>query len=94
MTAKAKRNAVPLPVDAGTAILFNDRCVHCSTPNNSDHVRWSVELRYQPTDQDPMPQHGAGFLARSRQHPDRVATLDDWLRERPEHEPAASAPVN
>ncbi len=74
-----------LPVAAGTAILFNDRVVHSSTPNRSDHVRWSLDLRYQPTDQDPMPQHGAGFLARSRRHPERVAGLDDWLAERPEH---------
>jgi hypothetical protein len=57
-----------------------------STPNNSDHVRWSVDLRYQPTDQDPMPQHGIGFLARSYNHPERVATLEDWLAERPERE--------
>lgn len=78
---------VALPVTAGTAILFNDRLVHSSTPNDSDHVRWSVDLRYQPTDQDPMPQHGAGFLARSRRHPERVATREDWLAERPEHEP-------
>ncbi len=76
---------VPLPVPAGAAILFNDRLVHSSTPNDSDHVRWSVDLRYQPTDQDPMPQHGAGFLARSRRHPERVATPADWLAERPEH---------
>jgi phytanoyl-CoA hydroxylase len=76
---------VPLPLEAGGAILFNDRCVHMSTPNNSTHVRWSVDLRYQPTDQDPMPQHGAGFLARSLRHPERVATLEDWLSERPEH---------
>lgn len=78
---------VALPVKAGTAILFNDRLVHCSTPNNSDHVRWSVDLRYQPTDQDPMPQHGAGFLARSRKHPERVADLQDWLEYRPEKTP-------
>jgi len=76
---------VALPVRAGSAILFNDRCIHMSTPNRSDSVRWSVDLRYQPTDQDPMPQHGAGFLARSRKHPERVATLDDWLAERTEH---------
>lgn len=76
---------VPLPLEAGGAILFNDRCIHMSTPNNSDHVRWSVDLRYQPTDQDPMPGHGAGFLARSHAQPERVATLDDWLAERPEH---------
>ncbi len=78
--------AVPLPLSAGGAILFNDRCIHMSTPNNSDTVRWSVDLRYQPTDQDPMPQHGAGFLARCRRHPTRVATREDWLAERLEHE--------
>jgi phytanoyl-CoA hydroxylase len=75
---------VALPVPAGSAILFNDRLVHSSTLNRSDHVRWSVDLRYQPTDQDPMPQHGAGFLARSRSHPELTADLDDWMNERPD----------
>lgn len=83
---RRKREIIALPLQAGSAVLFNDRLIHSSTPNNSDHVRWSVDLRYQPTDQDPMPQHGIGFLARSRQHPERVATLDDWLAWRPEHE--------
>jgi len=77
---------VALPVKAGDAILFNDRCIHMSTPNRSGQVRWSLDLRYQPTDQDPMPQHGAGFLARSYQFPARVAHLADWLAHRPEHE--------
>jgi phytanoyl-CoA hydroxylase len=77
--------AVPLPLKAGGAILFNDRCIHMSTPNHSNRVRWSVDLRYQPTDQDPMRGHGAGFLARSRRSPERVATLEDWLAERLEH---------
>jgi len=81
-----KIEAVPLPLSAGGAILFNDRCIHMSTPNNSDRVRWSVDLRYQPTDQDPMHGHGAGFLARSRSHPGRVATREDWLAGRLEHE--------
>jgi ectoine hydroxylase-related dioxygenase (phytanoyl-CoA dioxygenase family) len=78
--------ALPLPIPAGGAILFNDRCIHMSTPNRAKTVRWSVDLRYQPTDQDPMPQHGAGFLARSRRFPERVATLEDWLASRPEHQ--------
>ncbi len=77
--------AVPLPVPAGSAILFNDRCIHMSTPNHSRGVRWSCDLRYQPTDQDPMPQHGAGFLVRSHEHPERVAHLEDWLQHKPEH---------
>ena len=76
---------VALPLEAGGALLFNDRCLHMSTANNSDHVRWSVDLRYQPTDQDPMPQYGPGFLARSRLHPERVATLEDWVAGRTEH---------
>ncbi len=76
---------IALPVKAGSAILFNDRNIHRSTPNNSTGVRWSCDLRYQPTDQDPMPQHGVGFLARSRKYPERVATLEDWLQRRPEH---------
>lgn len=76
---------VALPVKAGTAILFNDRLLHMSTPNNSSGVRWSVDLRYQPTDQDPMPEHGAGFLARSYLYPERVADLNDWLAGRLEH---------
>ncbi|GGD78272.1 phytanoyl-CoA dioxygenase family protein [Paenibacillus nasutitermitis] len=80
-----KTETVVLPVKAGSAILFNDRCLHMSTPNLSDSVRWSVDLRYQPTNQDPMPQHGAGFLARSYKYPERVATLEDWMNNRPEH---------
>ena len=81
-----KARAVPLPLEAGGAILFNDRCIHMSTPNKAESVRWSVDLRYQPADQDPMPQHSVGFLARSRRYPERVATLEEWLAERPERE--------
>ena len=80
-----KKEIVALPIPVGSAILFNDRLIHSSTPNASTRVRWSVDLRYQPTSQDPMPQHGIGFLARSRRAPERVATLDDWLHERAEH---------
>jgi chlorinating enzyme len=81
-----KKQIVALPMKAGSAVLFNDRLIHSSTPNNSNHVRWSVDLRYQPTDQDPMPQHGTGFLARSRRNPQQIATLEDWLAQRTEHE--------
>lgn len=82
-----EKEVIPLPVKRGDAILFNDRCIHMSTPNRTNRVRWSLDLRYQPTDQDPMPQHGVGFLARSYRHPERVATLTDWLAQRAEHEP-------
>lgn len=91
LTKEKQKRIVPLPVKAGTAILFNDRCLHMSTPNKAKTVRWSVDLRYQPTDQDPMRNHGIGFLARSHKHPERVATLADWLKERPEHAPPGAS---
>lgn len=75
----ADRRAIQIPVRAGSPILFNDRCLHMSTANNAETVRWSLDLRYQPTDQDPMPQHGIGFLARSRKHPEQVSTCQQWL---------------
>ncbi len=80
-----KAEAIPFPLKAGGAILFNDRCIHMSTANRAKTVRWSVDLRYQPTDQDPMSGQGQGFLARSRKHPGRVADLNDWLAGRLEH---------
>lgn len=81
-----KVQPLALPLEAGGAILFNDRCIHSSTPHRGKGVRWSVDLRYQPTDQDPMTYIGAGFLARSREHPERVATEKDWLANRTEHD--------
>jgi phytanoyl-CoA hydroxylase len=86
-TVARGEKVLQLPMKTGSAVFFNDRLLHMSTPNNSDHVRWSVDLRYQPTDQDPMPQHGIGFLARSQKFPGRVATLEDWLANRMEHTP-------
>jgi len=82
---QADRNAVMLPVTAGSAILFNDRCIHSSTPNLTDYVRWSVDLRYQPTEQQRMREYGVGFLARSRKTPERVAHVEDWLAGNDEH---------
>lgn len=76
---EADRRAIQIPVKAGSPILFNDRCLHMSTPNNAETVRWSLDLRYQPTNQDPMPQYGPGFLARSRLHPEAVSTCAAWL---------------
>lgn len=73
------RDPIPLIVDAGDVVLFNDRCLHKSDLNDSKSVRWSVDLRYQPTDQDEMPQHGIGFLARSSLYPQQVARREDWI---------------
>ncbi len=42
--------AVAAVCPRGGAVLMTNRTPHCSTPNTSDHVRWSVDLRYQSAD--------------------------------------------
>jgi ectoine hydroxylase-related dioxygenase (phytanoyl-CoA dioxygenase family) len=67
-------------VKKGSVLLIQHKTIHRSIPNLSDHIRWSLDLRYSdlamPTGRDDVP----GFTVRSRQHPERVSkTLADWL---------------
>lgn len=38
---------VPVPVPLGGVLFMTNLTPHCSTSNDTDHVRWSVDLRYQ-----------------------------------------------
>jgi phytanoyl-CoA hydroxylase len=71
---------VDCPMAVGDLLLIQHKTVHRSTPNVSDRVRWSLDLRYsdpaQPTGRDEVP----GFIARSRRNPAAVArSHDEWL---------------
>lgn len=66
---------------AGGAALIQHKTVHRSFPNQSDHIRWSLDIRYSdyrlPTGRAQVP----GFVARSRVDPERVAKgHEDWLQ--------------
>ena len=68
-------------LNVGDVLLTAERLVHRSLPNTSSIVRWSVDTRYSalglPTGRADVP----GFVARSQQHPERVArSADDWNR--------------
>jgi hypothetical protein len=41
------QDAVPVPVPLGGILLLTNRTPHCSTPNTTDTIRWSIDLRYQ-----------------------------------------------
>lgn len=69
-TLMAERNAVPLPVKRGGAILFHKMNIHRALPNNSNALRWSMDLRYHPTGQATGRPAFPGFIARSRIHPE------------------------
>ena len=71
---------VSCPLQVGGVLLIQHKTIHRSIPNLSDHIRWSLDLRYsdpaQPSGRDGVP----GFIARSEAHPESVAqSVDDWL---------------
>lgn len=41
------RKAVTAICPRGGVVFMTNRTPHCSTPNYSDHIRWSIDLRYQ-----------------------------------------------
>jgi ectoine hydroxylase-related dioxygenase (phytanoyl-CoA dioxygenase family) len=54
-------------------VVFMHRCTpHRSTPNRTDTVRWSLDLRYQPTGQPTGRPFHPEFVARSRRAPETV----------------------
>lgn len=72
---------VQCPVPLGGVLLIQHKTIHRSVPNYSDHIRWSMDIRYSdprmPTGRDGVP----GFIARSKAQPTSVASsLGDWLR--------------
>ena len=44
-------NVVTVPVSFGSVLLLNNLVPHRSLPNSSDHIRWSVDVRWQRPDQ-------------------------------------------
>ena len=72
---------VQCPVPLGGVLLIQHKTIHRSVPNHSDHIRWSLDIRYSdprmPTGRDGVP----GFIARSKAQPAAVANnLRDWLK--------------
>jgi phytanoyl-CoA hydroxylase len=81
------REPVPLPMEPGDVLFMHRQTKHSGTPNRSDEVRWSFDLRYhkigQPTGRPWFP----GFIVRSRAHPeteltDAEAWAESWRQAR------------
>lgn len=72
---------VAVPVRKGGVIFMHRYMPHRSTPNYSDHARWSVDLRYQPTGQPTGRPFYPDFVVRSRAHPETVLhDYEEWKR--------------
>ena len=44
------RQAITAACPRGGVVFMTNRTPHCSTPNVSDHIRWSVDLRFKAAD--------------------------------------------
>ncbi len=72
---------VAVPVKRGGAVFMHRCTPHRSTPNFTDGIRWSLDLRYQPTGQPTGRPFHPAFVARSRAHPESVLTNHaEWSR--------------
>ena len=72
---------VTCELDVTDVLMTMERTIHRSIPNTSDTVRWSLDTRYSriglPTGRSQTP----GFVARSRENPERVArSHHDWIK--------------
>jgi hypothetical protein len=77
------QDAVPVPLNPGGVLFMHRRTPHGSYSNVSDSIRWSFDLRYNPTGQPTGRPQYPGFVARSRSNPaselrDPVAWANAW----------------
>lgn len=76
-----QQDVVPLEVGAGGMVLLNKLTEHGSLENTTDEIRWSFDLRYQPTGQATGRSVFPGFVVRSAADPDAVLTDPaEWAR--------------
>ena len=73
--------ATPVPTHAGDVILMHKHTIHGSPPNVSDEIRWSLDLRYNPTGQPTGRPEFPGFVARSWLDPEsELRDPEAWAR--------------
>jgi ectoine hydroxylase-related dioxygenase (phytanoyl-CoA dioxygenase family) len=62
---------VALPMRPGDVLLMHKKTMHASLANESDDIRWSMDLRYNPTGEASGRPAFPSFVARSRAHPEQ-----------------------
>ena len=67
---------VTVQMRRGSVLCMHRRTPHASVPNVSNQIRWSFDLRYQPTHQPTGRPKFPGFIVRSQEEPERV--LNDF----------------
>ncbi|HLY67505.1 MAG TPA: phytanoyl-CoA dioxygenase family protein [Chloroflexota bacterium] len=74
--------AIPFTMQPGDLLAFTQRTPHGAAPNLSDHIRWSVDIRYEATATATLLGQKYGFVAQSIDNPAAVTPLEAWLQKR------------
>ena len=71
---------VSIEMEPGDALCFTQLTPHRALPNRSNQVRWSIDVRYEPTAQATAAGQKQGFVAHSPNSPNAVPTYKQWLK--------------
>ena len=95
----ALESAMPVPMQPGDVLFLTQHTIHGSLANESDDLRWSFDLRYNPIGQSSGRDLFPGFVARSKADPasvrrDPVAWENLWRDTRDRLAREEHAPFN
>ena len=72
----------PVPTKVGSMVMFTSMTPHGSRVNNTDTIRWSMDLRYQALGKPTGRWYVPGFVARSRSNPElETPNCTAWIAE-------------
>ncbi len=69
---------ISLPMQKGDVLFVHKLTPHGSGPNNTDAVRWSMDLRYQKMGEPSPRPEWPSLVARSRRDPALETVYEDW----------------
>ena len=65
------KRAIPIEINPKDVVIFSNLLFHRGLPNKSNHVRWSIDFRYQDATQ-PTLRSTVGHLLRSKISPEKA----------------------
>ena len=77
---RAALEGVSVEMQPGDALCFTQITPHRALPNRSSQVRWSIDVRYEPTAQATAAGQKQGFIAHSPKNPNAVPTYQQWMK--------------
>jgi hypothetical protein len=85
--------SIPVTLERGDLLVFNQRTAHGAMTNATDHIRWSVDVRYEATATATVVGKKYGFVAQSVSDPASETPLAEWLAKRTAPSPHAPRPL-